>query len=303
MNTLRLERLKARYDIEIPPSITDFGISRNIKLFLRAFLSLAFYSSSTAWYEATLGSDELTLPKFQKWIENSLQKEYGNDFGASLAKSFQPVYALCFYASRETPSASWLDMVTQSEFRLLVAYLCVYALALDAWRFVRGEYQLQAPETVLQSGIVLLEPSCSKQRESLLALPHATLQDWCRLVVETEVRLQTSLSKCLTVDAGGVAEWLAVLKKESFPASDWNQEALMADDWSYFECFQSLAEARQSLLPKRSFVLPKAWCIGMFTVFAILMACLGLSALIMMMGIPRTMDMRFVTEMEHSFYY
>jgi hypothetical protein len=123
--------------------IAGEGASADVKAFLDIFLPLSYMTDESTsareieWMNAdTNGEGALPLSMVERWIQRRLCSALNQKRGMVLYKMFFPAYTRAFRASRDVPADPSPDLVNRSEFRLLIACLCVYALAFDAFSMV-----------------------------------------------------------------------------------------------------------------------------------------------------------------------
>ena len=105
------------------------------------------------------GNRHVSLAEADSWIKQTLIKQYPEK-GERLWKAFRRSYIRSFKdaadAGRDRAvqgmvNATEDDFVERGEFRLFCAYLCLYALMYDAFKFLDGSYTREVPETVFSS--------------------------------------------------------------------------------------------------------------------------------------------------------
>lgn len=94
------------------------------------------------------GNGHVSLAETGKWIQDTLINHLGNkDEGIRIYKAFYASYIRAFLDAADygvdkkvagTKTATTDDYVQRNEFRLLVAYLCIYATMFDAFAKVDG---------------------------------------------------------------------------------------------------------------------------------------------------------------------
>lgn len=124
------------------------GVSANVLDFIKCFRLLA--EKTTRGYELRKqafrkcdgnGTGQSSLAEVDGYIQSSLKVSYGNDKGESLYQLFRPSYIIAFNAAKPIATASRKnddDYVNFSEFRVLHAYICIYASMLDAFELIDG---------------------------------------------------------------------------------------------------------------------------------------------------------------------
>jgi hypothetical protein len=220
--------------------IAGDGASTDVKAFLDVFLPLAYsIEKSTSarqseWVIADTNSeDQLSLSTVERWIQRRLCDTLDKNRGMELYKMFFPAFTRAFNGSRDVPAALHPDYVNRSEFRLLIAYLCVYALAFDAFSLVdspdgyatgrrsdRRDQKLSRTEwlmgcrKVANHGFIALANAVgpTATEESLADLfdlidenGGGTIQltEWCNYLEQTEVAAGTPMGVFLSIGAGG----------------------------------------------------------------------------------------------------
>jgi hypothetical protein len=124
--------------------IAGDGASADAKAFLDVFLPLAYTTDESASArKIEFQNDGMSLEMVGRWVERRLCLTMGEQRGIELYNMYFPVYTRAFYTSRDAPGALSPDSVDLSEFRLLIAYLCVYALAFDAFIGVNNKRNLR----------------------------------------------------------------------------------------------------------------------------------------------------------------
>ena len=82
----------------------------------------------------------LSLAMVEEWIQRTLiQKLDHSNYRMALYKAYFPTYSKAICASQDIPGAVSPDEVTASKFCLLIGYLCIYALAFDAFMVLRSQ--------------------------------------------------------------------------------------------------------------------------------------------------------------------
>lgn len=119
-------------------SISGPGASLDVSSFLDVFLPLSYAESGSAreieWPVAdTNGEGALSLATIERWIQKRLCSILGQKDGMLLFKKYFPAYSIAFHATRDIPGTLSPDFVNKAEFRQFIVYLCVYALACDAF--------------------------------------------------------------------------------------------------------------------------------------------------------------------------
>jgi hypothetical protein len=94
-------------------------------------------SRETEWQNTdTNGQDALSLSTVERWTQRRLCSSLDHELGVEVYKTNFPAYIRAFHASRDVPPALSPDFVNRSQFHLFIAYMCVYALACDAFSVV-----------------------------------------------------------------------------------------------------------------------------------------------------------------------
>lgn len=110
--------------------------------FLKAFLPLtrktpeALLACAEQWVIADSNSEgQLSLSAVESWVQQRLCDHVGTrQNGIHLYRTFLPIFGQAFHASRNLPDGNHTDFVNLDEFRLLIAFLCFYSWAFDAFR-------------------------------------------------------------------------------------------------------------------------------------------------------------------------
>ncbi len=127
----------------------------NLRKFVRLFQPLAEKTPEALKLRQQLfrscdanGSGYCSLLDVETFILKTLSKDYGNDEGRMLFRLFKPCFVYAFDAakivvkskagSENIYNVDEDDFVTQTEFRIFNAYLCIYASMLDAFYRVDG---------------------------------------------------------------------------------------------------------------------------------------------------------------------
>lgn len=142
-NTVTNLTVNVTADSTNPDEFAGKGASDDVKRFLEVFLPLANMDTSSEearrreWPKADLhGNDALSLTMMERWVERLLVASLGQKDGAQLYKKFFSAIIRAFTATREVPDAPSADYIDEPHFRLLVANLCFYALAIDAFTVI-----------------------------------------------------------------------------------------------------------------------------------------------------------------------
>ncbi len=176
------------------------------------------------------GSGYCSLADVDNFVCTQLNKEYGHNEGDELFRKFRPSYIRAFDAARviadKRPKYTDLDdddYVTYSEFRILNAYLCIYASIFHAFckidgsnnkslsfdvdddRRISKEEWLRSYELVQNTGFAGL---AKIQSDSLATIAFDTMdadhqgvvlfQEFCEYVKKTEMDSRTDLGKLLS---------------------------------------------------------------------------------------------------------
>ena len=97
-------------------------------------LSLREMEWSVADYN---GTDKLSLAECWGWVQTKLLGTIDDEEEAmKIYRFYQPSYILAFNDAKDIDDKD--DYVTKSEFRVLVAYLCIYAAMLDCFSLIDG---------------------------------------------------------------------------------------------------------------------------------------------------------------------
>lgn len=120
--------------------IAGNSASSDVKSFLKVFGSLAQKGDDAKelrrveWWDADkTRTGRLSLDAVNRWIQSKLAKAFGTKRGSTLWKNYQVIYGYAFQSAMEVPNRNPSDLLCPAEFRLLNAYLCIYALAMDAF--------------------------------------------------------------------------------------------------------------------------------------------------------------------------
>lgn len=124
------------------------AVSSNLLDFVKSFRLLA--EKTTRGYELRKqafrscdgnGTGQSSLAEVDSYIQTTLKRSYGHEKGQSLFKIFRPSYIVAFNAAKPIANASKEnddEYINFPEFRVLHAYLCIYAGMLDAFALVDG---------------------------------------------------------------------------------------------------------------------------------------------------------------------
>ena len=169
------------------------------------------------------GSMKISLAEVDGYIQSSLKKKCGNDKGTVLYKSYRPSYLIAFNAAkpiaRNTESAD-NDFVDFAEFRVLHAYLCIYAGALDLFmkidgggggvdenddrRIEKSEWMKHYKNIVSCDFVALRNIATDATAESVFGNMDADgkgmvlLSEFCNYLKSCEVKAQTGLGNLLS---------------------------------------------------------------------------------------------------------
>lgn len=213
--------------------IAGEGASEDVKAFIDVFLP---YADKTApesiqarhkeWPNAdTSGNGVLSLSMVERWIQRRLSSSLNQKRGTALFKKYFPAYIRAFHAARDVPGSKNKDYVTRPEFRLLVAYLCIFALAYDAFmqidssgdtgkvddrkdqRLSRSEW-LKGCQKVAKHGFLVLEPLADADEatmgETFDAIDNdgggmILLAEWCQYLQKTEIEAGTDMASLVEI--------------------------------------------------------------------------------------------------------
>jgi len=122
------------------------GPSADLNLFLSTFHPLVSLTDpsakrdrSTQWKNADPNSNGmLSLAEVDSWIKLTLQATHKSHKGNQLYRLYRPSYIHAFDAAKSLAGGSTDEYVTKKEFRLLNAYLCIYAEMMDAFAAIDG---------------------------------------------------------------------------------------------------------------------------------------------------------------------
>lgn len=134
----------------------DNGISDSLTKFLSCFMGLATKGKLaraariTAWMSVdNNGNGMCSLAEVDGWIQKVLQAEFAeNDEYLLIWKRFRPCYIRAFNDANDIAGEKGLkgstttttdSYVTKTEFRLLCAYLCIYASMFEAFSMIDGK--------------------------------------------------------------------------------------------------------------------------------------------------------------------
>jgi len=102
-----------------------------------------------AWMVADPNGNGLcSLAEIDGWIQKTLMHEHGDDVGKDIWRKFRPSYIRAFNDAKDigkdrkvfkNSDTSADDYVQKGEFRLLNAYLCIYAVMFDAFSRIDGD--------------------------------------------------------------------------------------------------------------------------------------------------------------------
>mmetsp|Transcript_22548 Transcript_22548/g.21668 ORF Transcript_22548/g.21668 Transcript_22548/m.21668 type:complete len:478 (-) Transcript_22548:152-1585(-) len=123
------------------------AVSSNLLDFINTFRLLA--EKTTGGYELRKtafkscdgnGSGQSSLAEVDGYIQSALKRKCGNEKGETLYKVFRPCYIVAFGAAKPIANLSKADddFINFAEFRVLHAYLCIYASMLDAFSLIDG---------------------------------------------------------------------------------------------------------------------------------------------------------------------
>lgn len=137
----------------IVSSTTHTAVSEDCSKFIQLFSDFVDpkeKAGRATWWSSLdfNGNGYVSLAEAGKWIKDQLMGDLGSDEGDRIYKLFYPSYIRAFKDAADigkkkdvagTKSATTDDYVTRGEFRLLLAYLCIYALFFDAFNFIDGK--------------------------------------------------------------------------------------------------------------------------------------------------------------------
>lgn len=85
------------------------------------------------------GSGKCTLSEIENYVSWVLKQDYGADEGMRLFRTFRPAYAFAYKGAKNLKKKDDdEDCIGFAEFRILNAYLCIYAGMLDSFQFIDG---------------------------------------------------------------------------------------------------------------------------------------------------------------------
>jgi hypothetical protein len=195
------------------------GASPDVKAFLEVFVSLADKSEESKsarrkeWPEAdTSRNGVLSFGMAKRWVQRRLCKVHGQKRGTKLFKKYAPIYIRAFYSAKDVPGTENSDYVYPTGFRLLICYLCVYALAFDAFDVI-DKGSSGSGDRDQRMSLDDWTKGCSKvSNHGFVALSDAgedagdvfdrvdtngggmvMLTEWCHFLKETEIAAGTSM--------------------------------------------------------------------------------------------------------------
>ena len=170
------------------------------------------------------GSMKISLAEVDGYIQSSLKKKCGNDKGTMLYKLYRPCYLVAFNAAKPIAGNNESnddDFVDFAEFRVLHAYLCIYAGALDLFmkidgggghgvdedddrRIEKSEWMKQYKSTVNCDFVGLKNITTDAAAEKVFGAMDADgkgmvlLSEFCNYLKSCEVKAQTGLGILLS---------------------------------------------------------------------------------------------------------
>ena len=128
------------------PKFSKPGPSADLRLFQSTFQPLvdlkdphAKKDRAAAWKNADPnGNGLLSLAEVDSWIQTALVAKHRQLKGKQLYKLYRPAYILAFDAAKSLAEGGNDDYVTKKEFRLMIAYLNLYADLFDAFAAIDG---------------------------------------------------------------------------------------------------------------------------------------------------------------------
>lgn len=223
-------------DFEDAKFTAGSGSSRELKAFVKAFAALAERTETAKlarqeeWPEAdTGGNGVLSLTMIERWIQQRLSKEHGGKDGQRFYKAYIPAYIRAFQAA-QTASAdaqaaeggsNTAGYVSRAEFRLLCAYLCLYALAFDSSRKIAGSSSdrtqqrislqewINGSEKVGNHGFLLFALAKGADEEKKRKMfeemeggksGSVAFSDWRNHLIKKEVETETPMGKLIIID-------------------------------------------------------------------------------------------------------
>ncbi len=137
-------------------SVLGNGVSSDVRVFNDCFLAMAqktpegIAARRQAWMVADPnGNGVCSLAEIDGWIQKTLLFDFGTnkDEADRLWRLFRPCYIRAFNDAKDiggsnrvagTATATTDDYVQKGEFRLMNAYLCIYATMFDAFSLIDG---------------------------------------------------------------------------------------------------------------------------------------------------------------------
>jgi len=137
-------------------SSIDKSVAPDLAEFVQYFIPLAQQTPqaksarATAWLGAdNSGNGICSLAEIDGWIQKVLIGDLGYDRAVVLWKRFRPSYIRAFNDAKDVATKKHLggntkstttsdDYVTRGEFRVLNAYICIYATIYDAFTVIDG---------------------------------------------------------------------------------------------------------------------------------------------------------------------
>jgi hypothetical protein len=128
-------------------STENDGRSEDCKKFCDCFLQLAQAGKDNlacrrqAWMAVDYnGNGKVSLAETDAWVMTTLKGEYGEEEGDRLWRYFRPSFIRAFNDAKDVDMdvREDNDYVTKREFRILSAYLCIYASIYDAFQAIEN---------------------------------------------------------------------------------------------------------------------------------------------------------------------
>uniref|UniRef100_A0A6V3E2V9 EF-hand domain-containing protein n=1 Tax=Heterosigma akashiwo TaxID=2829 RepID=A0A6V3E2V9_HETAK len=220
------------------------GASEDVKTFVDCFIAMAAQTPEgkaarrQGWMAADPnGNGIASLAEIDGWIQKTLLFDFGEnqDEADRLWKLFRPCYIRAFNDAKDIgrdravagTNASTDDYVQKGEFRLMNAYLCIYAVMFDAFALIDGggpgtdahddrrmslEEWTAGYDKVKDHGFVglagIADEASEDSIESIFAQMDADgkgmvlLNEWCRWLEKKEQEAGTPIGQMLAIGDG-----------------------------------------------------------------------------------------------------
>jgi len=205
-----------------------FESAWEIHTFLSSLLPLAHVSHEAAvvrdneWTNVIKEGGRMSLNDMEKWLREYLCAELDEEKGQVLYKTYSPVFSLAFKASRTACYKAPNGAVKPEEFRQLIAYVSVYALAYDSFykidayqREPRGKISLRVLlagySQAMEHGFHVLHEVAKEhfQEKAITKIYNQVdsrgigsfqVADWCHFIRDSEITAGTTMGTFLRSD-------------------------------------------------------------------------------------------------------